>query len=86
MIYLIKMYPMTYNSLFLFVAVTDSKVWKLDRKVFQQIMKRTGLQRLQDNINFLKSVPLLENLSDDILSKIADVLEVVSRFRKNMEN
>ncbi|ERL94983.1 hypothetical protein D910_12255 [Dendroctonus ponderosae] len=57
-------------------AVTDSKVWKLDRKVFQQIMKRTGLQRLQDNINFLKSVPLLENLSDDILSKIADVLEV----------
>lgn len=84
MIYLIKMYPMTYNSLFLFVAVTDSKVWKLDRKVFQQIMKRTGLQRLQDNINFLKSVPLLENLSDDILSKIADVLEVVSRFRKNM--
>ncbi|CAG9761193.1 unnamed protein product [Ceutorhynchus assimilis] len=57
-------------------AVTDSKVWRLDRKVFQQIMKRTGLQRLQDNINFLKSVPLLENLCDDVLTKIADVLEV----------
>ncbi|XP_066256038.1 cGMP-dependent protein kinase, isozyme 1 isoform X2 [Euwallacea similis] len=57
-------------------ALTDSKVWRLDRKVFQKIMKRTGLQRLQDNLNFLKSVPLLANLSDDVLSKIADVLEV----------
>lgn len=50
----------------------------LDRKVFQQIMMRTGLQRLEDNINFLKSVPLLQNLNADVLSKIADVLEVVS--------
>ncbi|KAL1516851.1 hypothetical protein ABEB36_000696 [Hypothenemus hampei] len=57
-------------------AVTNSKVWLLDRKVFQKIMKRTGLLRLQDNINFLKSVPLLQNLSDEVLSKIADVLEV----------
>lgn len=56
----------------------DSKVWVLDRKVFQQIMVRTGLQRLQDNINFLKSVPLLQNLNNDVLAKIADVLEVVS--------
>ncbi|KAB0792156.1 hypothetical protein PPYR_14115 [Photinus pyralis] len=57
-------------------VVTDSKVWVLDRKVFQQIMVRTGLQRLQDNINFLRSVPLLANLSNDVLAKIADVLEV----------
>lgn len=59
------------------LAVTESKVWMLDRKVFQQIMMRTGLQRLQDNINFLKSVPLLQNLSNEVLAKIADVLEVV---------
>ncbi|KAF7283027.1 hypothetical protein GWI33_001583 [Rhynchophorus ferrugineus] len=57
-------------------ALSDSKVWMLDRKVFQQIMKRTGLQRLQDNINSLKSVPLLESLSNDVLTKVADVLEV----------
>ncbi|KAJ8919915.1 hypothetical protein NQ315_006444 [Exocentrus adspersus] len=57
-------------------AVTESKVWMLDRKVFQQIMMRTGLQRLQDNINFLKSVPLLQNRSTEELAKIADVLEV----------
>ncbi|KAK4873539.1 hypothetical protein RN001_015568 [Aquatica leii] len=57
-------------------VTTDAKVWVLDRKVFQQIMVRTGLQRLQDNINFLRSVPLLQNLSSDVLAKIADVLEV----------
>lgn len=56
----------------------DSKVWVLDRRVFQQIMMRTGLQRLQDNINFLRSVPLLQPLNNDVLAKIADVLEVVS--------
>lgn len=53
----------------------------LDRKVFQQIMVRTGLQRLQDNINFLRSVPLLQNLSNEVLAKIADVLEVVGACR-----
>ncbi|KAF5297410.1 hypothetical protein FQR65_LT01341 [Abscondita terminalis] len=57
-------------------VTTDARVWVLDRKVFQLIMVRTGLQRLQDNINFLRSVPLLENLSNDVLAKIADVLEV----------
>lgn len=60
-----------------FAVNVDSKVWVLDRKVFQQIMVRTGLQRLQDNISFLRSVPLLQNLSSEVLAKIADVLEVV---------
>ncbi|XP_069684645.1 cGMP-dependent protein kinase, isozyme 1 isoform X2 [Periplaneta americana] len=57
-------------------VVVDAKVWVLDRRVFQQIMMRTGLQRLEDNVNFLRSVPLLHNLSNDVLAKIADVLEV----------
>jgi cGMP-dependent protein kinase len=60
--------------------MSDSKVWVLDRRVFQQIMMRTGLQRLEDNINFLRSVPLLHNLNNDVLAKIGDVLEVVSLF------
>jgi cGMP-dependent protein kinase 1 len=54
-------------------------VWVLDRKVFQQIMMKTGMQRIEENVNFLKSVPLLKNLNNDVLTKIADVLEVVSR-------
>lgn len=39
---------------------------------------RTGMQRIEENVNFLRSVPLLKNLSNDVLTKIADVLEVVS--------
>jgi hypothetical protein len=41
-------------------------------------MMRTGLQRIEENVQFLKSVPLLQNLDDNVLSKIADVLELVS--------
>lgn len=57
-------------------AVTDAEVWMLDRKVFQAIMMISGLQRQEDNISFLKSVPLLKNLNNELLAKIADVLEV----------
>lgn len=58
-------------------AVTAAKVWALDRRVFQQVMKKTGLQRIDDNVKFLRSVPLLERLTTDHMSKIADALEVV---------
>jgi hypothetical protein len=60
--------------------VTSAKVWALDRRVFQQVMKKTGLQRIDDNLKFLRSVPLFERLTTDHMSKIADVLEVVSRL------
>lgn len=58
----------------------DARIWVLDRRVFQQIMMRTGLQKIEENVNFLKSVPLLKNLHNDILTKIADVLEVASKI------
>lgn len=61
-------------------VLQNARVWVLDRRVFQQIMMRTGMQRIEENVNFLKSVPLLKDLSNDILKKIADVLEVVSLF------
>ncbi|CRK93803.1 CLUMA_CG007330, isoform A [Clunio marinus] len=58
-------------------AVTpNSRVWVLDRRAFQQIMMRTGLQRIEENVKFLKSIPLLQNLDDNELCKIADVLEL----------
>lgn len=43
-------------------------------------MMRTGLQRIEENVRFLKSVPLLHHLDNDVLAKIADVLELVSAF------
>lgn len=54
----------------------DSRVWVLDRTGFKQIMMRTGLQRIEENIKFLKNIDLLKKLSDAVLVKIADVLEV----------
>ncbi|KAL7742421.1 hypothetical protein ACLKA6_019052 [Drosophila palustris] len=57
-------------------VLRDARVWVLDRRVFQQIMMRTGLQRIENSVNFLRSVPLLRNLSEELLAKIADVLEL----------
>ncbi|XP_054715908.1 cGMP-dependent protein kinase, isozyme 1-like isoform X2 [Uloborus diversus] len=57
-------------------AVSDAMLWVLDRRAFQTIMMVTGMQRQQENINFLKSVPLLQNLNQELISKLADVLEV----------
>ncbi|XP_036321218.1 cGMP-dependent protein kinase, isozyme 1-like [Rhagoletis pomonella] len=57
-------------------VLSDARVWVLDRRVFQQIMMRTGMQRIENSVNFLRSVPLLKNLSMEVLAKIADVLEV----------
>ncbi|GAB1608114.1 cGMP-dependent protein kinase 1-like isoform X2 [Argonauta hians] len=57
-------------------AVSDVRIWVLDRRVFQAIMMKTGIQRRDENIQFLKSVALLKDLSHEKLAKIADVLEV----------
>lgn len=57
-------------------AVTDVKVWVLDRQMFQAIMMKTGLQRRDENIKFLKCVSVLKDLPSDKLAKLADVLEI----------
>ncbi|XP_073979812.1 protein kinase, cGMP-dependent at 21D isoform X2 [Rhodnius prolixus] len=57
-------------------VVENGEVWVLDRRIFQNIMLRSGLQRLEDSISFLKSVPLLHNLNQNILSKIADSMQL----------
>ncbi|KAF8763948.1 cGMP-dependent protein kinase like protein [Argiope bruennichi] len=56
-------------------AVMDCKLWAIERQCFQTIMMRTGLVRQAEYTNFLKSVPTFRNLSEDVLIKIADVLE-----------
>jgi len=57
-------------------AVTDGKLWCMERIVFQQIMQATGIKKMENQLNFLKSVPLLSNFPHDILAKISDVLEM----------
>jgi len=57
-------------------AVTDGKLWALERSVFQKIMMSTGLKKTENQVNFLKIVPLLSTLPHSVLAKISDVLEL----------
>ncbi|XP_018080561.1 cGMP-dependent protein kinase 1 isoform X2 [Xenopus laevis] len=56
-------------------TLTNVKLWAIDRQCFQTIMMRTGLIKHTEYMEFLKSVPTFQGLSEEILSKLADVLE-----------
>jgi cGMP-dependent protein kinase len=58
-------------------ALTQCKLWAIDRAVFKAIMMRTGMQKHADHVEFLRSVPALKNLPTETLNTIADVLEEV---------
>ncbi|KAF5400164.1 cGMP-dependent protein kinase [Paragonimus heterotremus] len=55
-------------------AITDCKLWAIDRHCFQSIMMHTGMRRQKDYVQFLKSVPTFSDLNLEVLSKVADVL------------
>lgn len=44
-------------------ALTNTKVWTLDRNSFQTIMRNTGMVRQTEYMNFLKSVPEFQHLT-----------------------
>ena len=46
--------PLLYLALYIFSALTDSKLWVLDRRVFQAIMMKTGIERQEENIRYLR--------------------------------
>uniref|UniRef100_A0AAR2L6S1 cGMP-dependent protein kinase n=1 Tax=Pygocentrus nattereri TaxID=42514 RepID=A0AAR2L6S1_PYGNA len=56
-------------------TLTNVKLWAIDRQCFQTIMMRTGLIKHAEYMEFLKSVPTFHGLPEEILSKLADVLE-----------
>uniref|UniRef100_A0A8R1XV56 cGMP-dependent protein kinase n=1 Tax=Onchocerca volvulus TaxID=6282 RepID=A0A8R1XV56_ONCVO len=56
-------------------ALSDVQLWVLDRSVFQMITMRLGMERHAQLMAFLSKVSLFENLSEDRISKIADVLD-----------
>lgn len=59
------------------LAVEDVSVWTLERAAYQQIMKTSAMRRFDERVGFLKSVPLMKDLNEEFLSKIADVLKEV---------
>lgn len=67
-------------------VVENGEVWVLDRRMFQNIMMRSGLQRMEDSVSFLQSVQLLKNLNQKVLSKIADCMQLVNKFQSILFN
>ncbi|CRK93045.1 CLUMA_CG006520, isoform A [Clunio marinus] len=56
-------------------ALTNCKVFSLERKVFQKIMMSCGRREREENIKFLSSVSVLKDLPLVILNKISDLLK-----------
>ncbi|XP_018653095.1 putative protein kinase, cgmp-dependent, type I (fragment) [Schistosoma mansoni] len=63
-------------------AITNGTLWAIDRTSFQTILMRDHLQKHNDYITFLKSVPTFSNLPDSTISKLADQLTEVT-YRPN---
>ncbi|XP_033643815.1 cGMP-dependent protein kinase 1-like isoform X2 [Asterias rubens] len=57
-------------------AVNDTKIWAIDRTVFQVIMMKTSMQRHEEHLKFLKSVQIMKGLSASNHFKLAESLEV----------
>jgi len=59
-------------------ANSSGEVWVLERGVFQHIMMASGLQKLKDRIEFLKTVPLLADhkISEDQMLKLSDAFDL----------
>ncbi|XP_074594217.1 cGMP-dependent protein kinase, isozyme 1-like [Brevipalpus obovatus] len=57
-------------------ALTKVRVWVLDRRTFQTIMVNTSQDRRRQYNSFLRRVPLLQTLNEDLISKIVDAIEV----------
>ncbi|KAK0397739.1 hypothetical protein QR680_002245 [Steinernema hermaphroditum] len=56
-------------------AKTDVQLWVLDRSVYQMITMRLGMERHTQLMTFLHKVSIFENLSEDRISKMADVMD-----------
>ncbi|KAM7391854.1 hypothetical protein PAMP_022509 [Pampus punctatissimus] len=56
-------------------ALTDSKLWVIDRKSYQTILMQTGLHSLSHSVELLSSVPCLQSLPEDVIMKMCDLLE-----------
>ncbi|XP_072538534.1 cGMP-dependent protein kinase 1 isoform X2 [Salminus brasiliensis] len=56
-------------------ALTSSKLWVMERQMFQRIMQRSSLLGITQNLDVLRSVPVFCALPEDILIKVSDALE-----------
>lgn len=59
-------------------ALSNCKLWAVDRQTFQAIMMRAGMQKQTEHLELLKNLKTFESLPDDVLSKISDAVDQVS--------
>lgn len=60
------------------VATSSATVWKLDRVTFRHIIAHSANQTLKECKAALRRVPLLVNLTEDQLNKVAGAVQLVS--------
>merc|ERR1712062_28173 len=65
-------------------AVSAGTLWSLARATFRQIIIRANTIKRQQFENFLKSVEILEDMTEDERSKIADVMETKKFAEKDI--
>ncbi|XP_022080649.1 cGMP-dependent protein kinase 1-like isoform X2 [Acanthaster planci] len=56
-------------------ALTNTKLWAIDRPCFQAIMMKTSLVRQADIVELLHKVAIFQHFPEETLNKIADVVE-----------
>ncbi|KAF6717683.1 cGMP-dependent protein kinase 1 [Oryzias melastigma] len=58
-------------------ALTDIRLWALDRQDFQTVTMRAGLLKRSRHTDLLRSVPWFQPLPEGVLCRLADALEEV---------
>nr|XP_041631618.1 cGMP-dependent protein kinase 1 isoform X2 [Drosophila kikkawai] len=56
-------------------ASTDARVWKIARETFRAIMQISGSKEREENLQFLRSAPFLQELDQSLLHKVVDLLQ-----------
>ncbi|KAL0212758.1 hypothetical protein RCL1_006384 [Eukaryota sp. TZLM3-RCL] len=56
-------------------ASSDVQVWALDGGIYRKVLMEASIQKRRNHEEFLKKVPILDNLSDWERSQLADALE-----------
>ncbi|XP_060517416.1 cGMP-dependent protein kinase 1-like [Cylas formicarius] len=56
-------------------ALTDGKVWVLDRRVYQKIVISSNIKEEEENLRFLQNVDSLKVVDVDILRQVANLLK-----------
>lgn len=55
--------------------IVEARLWALERAAFQSAMVESGLQQRSRLTEFLRSVKLFSDWKEDLLSKVADVIQ-----------